>query len=56
MSYEQRSLFESLLLLHGVPFRNYTGTLLVLDCRGFRLCPVGAVSEDGAWFVQMVGY
>jgi hypothetical protein len=32
MSHEKRCLFERLLLLHGVPFRNYTGTLLVLDC------------------------
>jgi hypothetical protein len=31
MSYAKRSFFERLLILHGVPYRNYTGRLLVLD-------------------------
>jgi hypothetical protein len=32
MSYEKRSLFERILYLHGVPYRAYSGRLLVLDC------------------------
>ncbi len=32
MSYASRSLFERILILHGIPFRIYAGRLLVLDC------------------------
>ena len=32
MSYEKRTLFERILYLHGVPYRSFTGRLLVLDC------------------------
>jgi hypothetical protein len=32
MSYLKLTLFERILRLHGVPYRNYTGRLLVLDC------------------------
>jgi hypothetical protein len=32
MPYATRSLFERILLLHGIPFRNDAGRLLVLDC------------------------